>query len=291
MKSMLRGFPTELIDLLLPGWAARFDLSRVHWLEQEVFLDPPTGERRELDMVGERVLLPSTSALLHIEAESGDSVGDLRRRMPGYHHGFKNKHGVLVLSVAVYLNVGLEGRGMDREAETFSELEIGTTSWPYLGLPALEARDFVAGENILGAALSVKMRIDDNGRARLKAQAMQRVATAALPDQRRWLLMEFIEAYSPLEEPRLAEFHRLMVTREYKEASMLAKTSRELGIEEGAVRGQRLLLRKMAEARFGTLGTEALRRLEAMDEDDLTRLGLAFHDAKSLADLGLADAP
>ncbi len=291
MKSVLRGFPTGLLELLLPGWAERFDLTRLRWLEQEVFLDPPTGERRLLDMVAEAVLLPATRVLLHIEAESGDSVADLRTRMPGYHSGLRNKHGIPVLSVAVYLAVGLEGRGMDTAVERFHDLEVGTTSWPYLGLPALDARAHVEGGNILGVALSVRMRIPDNESAWLKAQAMQRVATASLTDHQRYLLMEFIEAYMPLEGPHLREFHRLLVTAPFKEASMLAKTSRELGQEEGILRGRRQAMCELLEARFGTLDAEVSRRLEAMDNDDLRKLGQGILANKSLADLGLAGTP
>ncbi len=282
MKSMLCGFPAELIELLLPGWAGRFDLRNIRWLQQEILLDPPTGERREIDMVAEIVLLPDVRALLHIEGESGDAVADLRRRMPRYHHGLGHKHGVPVLSVAVHLGVGLEGRGMDEAAERFGELELAVTRWPYLGLPALDARTFVEGENILGMALSVRMRIPDNERAWLKARAMQRVATAALTVHQRYLLMEFIEAYMPLEGPHLSEFHRLLVTPDFREAEMLAKTSRELG--------ERLLLRDVLEAKFGTLPDDAIHRLEAMEESDLRRLARAQVKAASLAELGLVDA-
>ena len=291
MKHLLRGFVPELLALLVPAWVPRYDLPSLAWQEQEVFLDPPEGERRLLDMVAHvRLIQPIgeyQESLLHIEGESGDGVGGLRRRMPLYKGALQARHGLPVLSLAVYLNVGLEGIGWDESPEMYWEARIGGPRWPYLGLPALDAWAFVQRENILGAALSVKMRIADNEKARLKATAMRRIATAAVDTARRFSLMDFVEAYLPLEEPHLSEFNDLLLTKDYKEAAMLGKTTLEVGREQG----QQSLARRMVEARFGTLDAEALRRLEAMDEDDLVELGLALQTAKTLADLGLAGSP
>ena len=78
-------------------------------------LRPPEGERRLLDMVAHvRLIQPigeHFESLLHIEGESGAGAGDLRRRMPLYKGALRARHGLPVLSLAVYLNVGLEGIG------------------------------------------------------------------------------------------------------------------------------------------------------------------------------------
>src|SRR4051812_9131256 len=112
LKVAVRAFIGELLALRLPDWAERFDLVGIEWLEQEVFPDPPQGERRHIDLVARvRLLQPvrgCREALVHVEVESGDSVSDLRGRMPRYHDFLGYKHNLPVLSLAVYMGVGLD---------------------------------------------------------------------------------------------------------------------------------------------------------------------------------------
>jgi hypothetical protein len=294
LKGLLRELLRELLALLLPAWLDRFDFAAVRWLEQEVFIDPPRGERRELDLVAQlRLRQPVGAAgetLVHVEVESGDSVAELRTRMPRYHDFLGNKHGLPVLSAALYLGVGLQGRGWDEAREVYWEEELGGTRWPYLGLPALDARAHVEGDNLLGVALSVLMRIDEEQAAWLKARAMQRVATADLTPYRRYLLMECIEAYLPLEGPHLEQFRQLLLTEDFKEARMLAKTSFELGREE-VLTAMRALVRRLLAKRFGPLSDAVSQRLEAVPGDRLKELALALLDAASLTELGLEGSP
>ena len=51
MKGALQAFLSEFVALLLPTWGSRFDFSSPGWLQQEMFLDPPHGHRREIDLV------------------------------------------------------------------------------------------------------------------------------------------------------------------------------------------------------------------------------------------------
>lgn len=91
LKVVLKKCFEEFFELFLPHWANRFDFSRVEWLEQEVFPDPPAGRRRVLDLVAKlpvrrgEVDLPEEPdewlSLVHVEIESGDSVTRLRRYM------------------------------------------------------------------------------------------------------------------------------------------------------------------------------------------------------------------
>ena len=290
LKTLLREYLRELIALRFPEWVDRFDFDAVEWLEQELFLDPPHGERRELDLVAQVGLREPIEGvarvLVHVEVESGDSVGDLRTRMPRYHDLLRYKKNLPVISIGVYLGVGLEGLGWEEVRETCWEETVGTCRWAYLGLPALDARRYVEGNNLLGVALSALMRIDADQSAWLKARALQRIATAeGLTVQRRFLLMECVEAYLSLEGPHLDEYRDLLITNNYKEARMLAKTSREEGIEIG----QRRLLTRQIEIRFGPMSAAARQRLEEMSAQQLFDLGVRFAGASSLETLGLTD--
>jgi hypothetical protein len=53
--------------------------------------------------------------------------------------------------------------------------------------------------------------------------------------------------------------------------------------------GERRLLRKLLEARFGPLKPDAIQRLEKLTAKQLDKVALTFFKAKSLSELGLAD--
>ena len=73
-KSLLKAFFAEFFQAFFPAWADRFDFSRVDWLEQEVFTDPPRGERRSLDLVARLPLRPAYR-LRHRHRESPPTAG------------------------------------------------------------------------------------------------------------------------------------------------------------------------------------------------------------------------
>ena len=231
--------------------------------------------------------------LLHVEIESGDNLTSLRERMPIYHDGLRARLGIPVLSVALYLGVALQGKGWDSIGEDFWEESLGSQRWPYLGLPGLNAVDFVEGPNLLGVGLCVLMRIPVGQEARLKARAMRRIAEASLTPMRRFLLMEMIEAYLPLVSPHLGEYQQLLLTEDFKMVRVMGQTTFEKGIEmgeeKGRLDGQRLLLRDMLEAKFGPLSEVARQRLAALPAERLRELGRALLRAGSLAELGLED--
>ncbi len=303
MKVAVREFLPEFQALLLPDWTGRFDLSTPEWQQQEVFLDPPRGERRILDLVALVGLLQpveeSSQTLLHVEIESGDSVAELRRRMPRYRSALTSRRDVPVLSLALYLSVGLEGRGWDESRVNYWEQNLEVTRWAYLGLPALDALAYVEGDNLLGVALSVLMRCPEERKAWLKARALQRVSLANLTAYRRYLLMEIIEAYLPLVGPHLEKYERLLLTEDFQMVRVLGQTTFEKGLEQGMekgiekgidkglLQGQRLQLRRMLEDAFGPLGETARVRLESLSAEDLFELGKKFREAKTLAELGL----
>ena len=58
LKVLLKEFFEEFLSCFFPAWAARFDFSELTWLDKEVFLAPPQGEKRQLDLVARVRLLP-----------------------------------------------------------------------------------------------------------------------------------------------------------------------------------------------------------------------------------------
>ena len=51
-KILLQTFFADFLRLFFAQWARRLDVDAVEWLDKEIFLDPPEGRRRVLDLVG-----------------------------------------------------------------------------------------------------------------------------------------------------------------------------------------------------------------------------------------------
>ncbi len=84
LKVLLKEFFEQFFRCFFPTWATRFNFADLTWLDKEVFLDPPQGEKRHLDLVARRRLRPEapppgaglTELLtpVHVEVESRASV-------------------------------------------------------------------------------------------------------------------------------------------------------------------------------------------------------------------------
>jgi hypothetical protein len=132
--------------------------------------------------------------------------------------------------------------------------------YAYVGLPALDAFEYVQRKDVLGAALAALMRVPPERRAILKAQAEQRVAVSRENEVGKRMLSECIDAYLSLEGTELEEYNRLIGSETYEEARTMAQTTFEKGIERGFEmaratfeKGQRAVLLRQLERRFGAL--------------------------------------
>jgi len=301
LKNLLRVFFPEFLQLFFPLWAARFDLSHLEWLDKEVFADPPQGERRFLDLIAKvetRQGVPSGRpgqeeswiALLHIEIEHADTVAPLRPRMFDYYCLLRRTYQLPVLPIGLYLQVGLDGIGQDFHEERFWELLVLRFEYLYVGLPALLAEEYVAGPNALGVALAAMMKLPEERKAWLRAEALRRIM--GLPDNnvRRFLLGEFVQAYLPLDPVQQRQFDELLVNEPYRRVREMGTTWYEQGIEKGREQGQREFLLIQLEERFGPLSDQVRYRLQQLPADQVGTLVRALVRAQSLAELGLDNA-
>jgi Domain of unknown function (DUF4351) len=299
-KNLLREFFREFLVLFFPQKAAGFDLTAIEWLDQEVFVEPPQGERRYLDLLAKlRKTQPGSGqrtgdsddelALIHIEIESADTVEPLRSRMHQYYERTRARHSLPVMPIALYLRVGLDGLGIDVYEEWFEELRVLLFQYYYIGLPALAAANYVGGDNWLGVALAALMNVERERRAWLTTEAMTRLVDCPLSDQQRFLLCECVQAYSPMNEQDWQEFQKLLVTEPYQRKQMMVTTMRDHIIAEGKQQGQRELLLNLLEARFGSLSDTVIQRLQGWPKERLPDLGLSLLKAQSLKELGLEE--
>jgi hypothetical protein len=297
-KVLLQEFFREFFELFFPEWAEYFDFTAVEWLDKEVFTDPPTGSRRFLDMVAKIKLkkpLPGQRdeesehwlALIHVEIEHEDTVQPLRPRMYQYYEQLRRQYGLPVLPIGLYLGVGLSGIGIDVYEEYFGPLRVLQFQYLYVGLPALDARKYVAGNNWLGVALSALMRCPPEERTQLALESLQRLEICPENAWRRRLLGECICAYSPLTDDQREELADQLLAVTTDPESSMTKSLLDTLEERGWQKGVRHSLCIVLEAKFGPLNPAVLNRLATWPAEGLDPLLRAAAEAQSLQDLGL----
>lgn len=239
-------------------------------------------------------------ALVHVEIEAADTVAPLRQRMFHYYEPLRRRHGLPVLPIGLYLRVGLEGIGWDVYQEHFWEHELSRFNYPYVGLPALDAEQYVRQNNWFGVALAALMRVGKERRIQLAAEALERLVHCPENAYRKTLLCECVNAYLPTDEQQRRQFENML--RNHPDARVQAMElglldhverrgkleGKREGLLEGKLEGQRDLLRDQLEARFGRLPPAVLEQLQAWPADRLTELGRALLSAASLEELGLS---
>ncbi len=301
-KKLLQEFFAEFFWLVFPAWATRFNFGRIEWLDKEIVSDALQGESRFVDVVAklptlEPVPAPdgrsadSWLALIHVEIEAADRVAPLRRRMFEYYEPLRRRHDLPVLPIGLYLRVGLDGIGWDAYEEYFWEHQLVRFNYPYVGLPALDAEQYLRQDNWLGVALAALMRVPRERRITLAAEAMQRLVHCPENVYRKTLLCECVSAYLPVDEEQRRQFEVLL--RNHPASGVQAMTMglldhvEQRGELKGIQKGQRELLRELLETRFGPLSPAVEARLANWPADRLTELGRALLSATSLQQLGL----
>jgi len=299
LKVLLKEFFEQFFLCFFPDWAARFDFTNIDWLDKEIFLAPPQGEKRQLDLVARLRLRPGAPplakdvtdlvALVHIEVESRESAAALRPRMFEYYAHLRRDTGLAVLPIGLYLRVGLDGVGWQAYEEFFWGHRILCFEYAYVGLPALDGEQYALGENVLGVALSQLMRVPPERRVELVAEGLKRITQAGQSDWRRMLLSECLEAYSNLDEQQRQRLQSIMSSEQYAEVRPIMMTTFERGHLAGELAGQRKAAIMQMEARFGALPGAVKQRVESLSAEDLDRLTINLVKAESLKDLHLED--
>lgn len=298
-KTLLKRFLADFFHLFFPEWAVRFDFASVEWLDTEVFPDPPEGSRRILDLVA---LLNTAGdggsqsdcgdtvqrwlSLVHIEIESSDSLPSFRKRMHWYYANLRQRHDEPIPPVAVLLNVGLDGVGPDAYVETHGSLEVLRFQYLCVGLPKLDAIEYVKRPEPLAAALAALMRPPAGKKSELKAIALQKISSAMLTDFDRYLLAECVDKYLGLNADEEAAYQTLLQEPNFREARAMAITTFEKGEEQGLRRALRLVLTN----RFGNLPHELDVKIDTIPGDLLSGLIEQASNACDVAEMKWPDS-
>jgi hypothetical protein len=77
----------------------------------------------------------------------------------------------------------------------FGSLETLLFRGRYVGLPALDAVEYLNSDNVLGAALAASMRLLAHERAYLRAESLRQIADAWRRDQDQFMLAVRVDRY------------------------------------------------------------------------------------------------
>jgi hypothetical protein len=309
MKTLIREFFADFLRLFFADWAARFNLDQIEWLDQELYPNPPEGSRHIVDLVaklhtkepvGNQDSADANAwlALVHIEIESPDRTTLLKPRLPAYYIHLRDRNQLPVLPIVLYMKVGLDGIGVDTVEESFWEFNVLRFRYLYVGLPGLDAVQYVEGDNWLGVALAALMKIDKQRMRDLGNEAVRRLGMAPLTEYQRFLLTACVDKYLPLDEAGRAQFEQSIATGDEGVRTMtkgFIERAYDRGAEEGAQKGrnaglqegQAKLLRAMLEQKFGTLPERFVDRLNQLPADRLVSVGIKVMTATTLDELGV----
>ncbi len=293
---MLREFFADFMRLFFPEWATCFDLDHPEWLDKEVLPNPPEGDRHLLDLVARlQTTRPLASgddppsdewlALVHIEVESADRTARLKPRLPRYYFHLREAHGLPVLPIVLYLRVGMDGIGIDTVEEHIGTFNVLTFRYLYVGLPALDAVQYVNGDNWLGVGFSALMNAPRQDWPRLGLTALLRIGDAPLTEQQRFLLSDCIHAFLPLDEEGRLLYERLIMAEPYTKIIPRNKTPYDKGMEMGAEKTARDIATALLESKFRAVPEGVVANLQQMNETQLRELILKIVAATSLDEL------
>jgi hypothetical protein len=287
-KELLRAFLREFIELFFPHIAARLDLSQISFPDKELFTDVPEGSVRRADTVAQ---VPSLDGepelvLIHVETQS-ERRNEVRFRMFEYYALLRLRFKLPVFPIVLYIVPGTGSNTRETYVESLFGEEILNFQYVVVGLPEMQADDYLESDNPLAPALSALMQPAQVGRAMQKIVSLRRTANSGVDDARRLLLANLIETYLRLNVEEETEFQRVISEASEQEVREMLSIYEERGI----VKGMRNAVLRLLREKFGELPEQVETRVRSItDEAELDTLLGRVLSANSLAEMGLEEA-
>jgi len=285
-KDLFEHFFDDLLHLTVPWLADRVDQGGASFLRGEFHTDRPHGRRRTPDLVA-RVASrggPEETVLVHVEVE-GRTRRSIGRRMWEYSMLLWLRHRRPVVPILVQLRGGKEPGVVEEtvRAELWGR-ELASFRYFAFYLARNEATAFVERPEPLAWALAALMRSGDWRPEIHKLKCIRRIARhEGLRDFERFLLANCVETCLQLEGETAMRYQEMAIS-ELDDPRPLPKVT---WAERMRWEGIRQLLLGQIAHRFGVSADAVRSQLEALEGDQLERLGERLLDADSLADLGL----
>ncbi len=303
-KSLFYAFFRDLlllVDAKLAAWLAPD--AEVEFRDKELIPGSPEEEHRVVDLLaatqgpdGECVFL------VHVEIER-KAPKDIGPRLWDYSIRLRGHHSEPLVSLVVFLRGGPPGVLWQTHVEETAGLEVNRFRYLSFGLSKLPAEQLLARPEPLAWGLAALAKPGALGRARLKFEALRRIAGAQVSEHQRFLLLNCVETYLPLKgrdaeeyaslagAPKSPETRAMQMTwADRIEAKGVKKGIKEgiaKGRGEGADRVRRTVVRLLGQ-RFGRVPLALQKRLAAIRSvDELSAIADRILEVQSFEELGL----
>jgi hypothetical protein len=277
-KELLSIFFSEFIELFLPNVAEYIERDSVSFLNQEIFTNITSGERREVDLLAQvRFRGQETCFLIHVENQSYSQAG-FERRMFHYFARLDEKYSLPIYPVVIFSFDTPQRLEPHRYQVEFPDRKVLDFSYVAIQLNRLNWRDFLSSQNPVAAALMAKMKIQPEDRPKVKAECLRLLATLRLNSAKMQLISGFVDTYLRLNEAEEvvfeAELNRMGLSEEEEARVMEIVTSwMEKGIERGFQQGfQQALAREAALVLYQL--NDRFRGIPQSVEEEIRRLSI-----------------
>jgi hypothetical protein len=281
-KEMLHACFVDFLELFLPEVVQYLDVNSIEFVEQEAFGEITSHERRSVDVLAKaRFREQSIYFLIHVEAQASQRHWS-DKRMFFYFAVQTYKHDLPVYPI------GLLSWDSPRKAEAgqfiveFPDRRVLEFNFPVIQLNRLNWRDYLKYDNPAACALMAKMGVAKKDYPKVRAACLRMLVRLKLPERKRWPIMRFIDAYTPLTPAQKVEFKEEVerFQPKEKEVAMAYVTSWELdGIRKGKLEVAVELLTK----RLGTLSETTTKRLGRLSLEGVEALLAQLLDFKQQA--------
>ena len=290
-KELLHHLMEFFLKLFFPEEASRLDFSSLIFLEQEQFTDFPGGKHRYIDTLVEiKTLCGPETILVHVEFQS-KRERDFPLRMFRYFSQLRLRRDTPIWPIVLYMPKGSGGLGFEEYTETlFDEKFLPFRYW-CIGLPELNAEEYLATKNPVAYGLAPLMNHGSFSKPRLKAICLSGIAQSNINEVQAVLLAFFVDTYLPLNEAGEEEFQKLIQQEEVIAMQFITSWERQ-GIIKGRAEGALMALREtlllQLQEKFGEVPSTAVQQVEAISsKKELEQLFRKFVHANSFAEMGL----
>ncbi len=293
-KSLFRAFFRDLlllVDARLAAWLS--PEAEVEFLDKELIPDAPKDEHRVVDLLA-AIPGPEVRAfLVHVEIER--KAGEMGRRLWDYSIRLRGQHPEPSVSLVVFLRGGPAGAVWQSHVEETAGQEVTRFRYLSFGLSKLPAQELLARPEPLAWGLAALAKPGSLGRARVKFEALKRIATAPVRERERLVLVNCVETYLPLKGRDAEEYASLASAQESPEIQAMQMTwadkieakGLKKGLDKGAAEVRRLVLRHLGQ-RFGSVPAGLQKRLTAIRSvEELGAIADRIFEIQSIEELGL----
>jgi hypothetical protein len=286
-KRLLETFFPDFLRLTAPDSARRLRSGEAVFMDKELFLDWPTGNRRELDLLAKLPKEGDTDLLVHVEIESKARSG-MDQRLWQYYMQIRLRHKLLVLPILLNLRGGRPGVGLEVLEEGIEDEATGIFRYRVLGLSGCCAEEWLARPEPVAWAFAALMRSRTWSRAELKIECLRRISLSGETGFRKEVLVNWVKTCVKLTGEHAAEYRRLLELDDNEEVQEMEQTwlgkAEAKGMRKGLVQGRQqgrkkgreevtlqyvLRLRRavlhLMKGHFGTVPVRVRRRLETID--------------------------